>query len=90
MGDLAAIGIVQGKPFEPDERMRGILEDAAAVGSATPGRSSSTRGNPRGWYYDELGVGTATLGRRIQLRHSAAARHHSRESSRRPRPAPGR
>jgi len=35
MGDLAAIGIVKGKPFEPDERMRGILEDAAAVGSAT-------------------------------------------------------
>ena len=35
MGDLAAIGIVKGKPFDPDERMRGILEDAAAVGSAT-------------------------------------------------------
>jgi hypothetical protein len=34
MGDLAAIGIVKGKPFKPDERMRGILEDAAAVGSA--------------------------------------------------------
>jgi hypothetical protein len=35
MGDLAAIGIVKGKPFKPDERMRGILEDAAVVGSAT-------------------------------------------------------
>jgi hypothetical protein len=35
MGQLAAIGIVKGKPFEPDERMRGILEDAAAVGAAT-------------------------------------------------------
>jgi hypothetical protein len=35
MGDLAAIGIVKGKPFAPDERMRAILEDAAAVGSAT-------------------------------------------------------
>jgi hypothetical protein len=35
MGDLAAIGIVKGKPFEPDERMRRILEDAAAVGAAT-------------------------------------------------------
>jgi hypothetical protein len=34
MGDLAAIGIVKGKPFKPDKRMRGILEDAAAVGSA--------------------------------------------------------
>ena len=35
MGQLAAIGIVKGKPFEPDVRMRRILEDAAAVGSAT-------------------------------------------------------
>ena len=35
MGQLAAIGIVKGEPFEPDERMRGILEQAAAVGSAT-------------------------------------------------------
>jgi hypothetical protein len=34
MGDLAAIGIVKGKPFKPDQRMRAILEDAAAVGSA--------------------------------------------------------
>jgi hypothetical protein len=35
MGELAAIGIVKGKPFEPDGRMRRILEEAAAVGSAT-------------------------------------------------------
>ena len=34
MGQLAAIGIVKGEPFEPDERMRRILEDAAAVGAA--------------------------------------------------------
>jgi hypothetical protein len=35
MGQLAAIGIVKGEPFDPDERMRRILEDAAAVGAAT-------------------------------------------------------
>ncbi len=35
MGHLAAIGIVKGEPFEPDERMRRTLEDAAAVGNAT-------------------------------------------------------
>ena len=35
MGQLAAIGIVKGEPFEPDERMRRTLEDAAAVGNAT-------------------------------------------------------
>jgi hypothetical protein len=35
MGALAAIGIVKGQPFEPDERMRGILAEAADVGNAT-------------------------------------------------------
>ncbi|MCC8958353.1 DUF1254 domain-containing protein [Bradyrhizobium sp. Pear77] len=35
LGLLASIGIEQGKPFAPDERMKKILVDAAAVGSAT-------------------------------------------------------
>jgi hypothetical protein len=35
LGQLEAIGIVKGRPFAPDERMRGILEQAAAVGNAT-------------------------------------------------------
>jgi hypothetical protein len=35
MGLLASVGIVHGKPFEPDERMRKILEEAVAVGNAT-------------------------------------------------------
>ena len=35
MGQLASIGIVKGKPFNPDERMRKILAEAAAVGQAT-------------------------------------------------------
>jgi hypothetical protein len=34
-GQLAAIGIVKGKPFKPDARMKKILTDAAAVGNAT-------------------------------------------------------
>lgn len=34
MGALAAIGIVKGKPFAPDERMRKILTEAAAAGAA--------------------------------------------------------
>lgn len=34
-GQLAAIGIVHGKAFRPDERMKKILTDAAAVGQAT-------------------------------------------------------
>ncbi len=34
LGQLAAIGIVKGKPFNPDARMKKILTDAAAVGNA--------------------------------------------------------
>jgi len=33
-GQLAAIGIAHGKPFAPDERLKKILSDAAAVGQA--------------------------------------------------------
>jgi hypothetical protein len=33
-GQLAAIGIVKGQPFNPDARMQKILGDAAAVGNA--------------------------------------------------------
>ncbi|TPG75241.1 DUF1254 domain-containing protein [Pseudomonas arsenicoxydans] len=35
LGLLAAIGIEKGKPFAPDARMKKILTEAAAVGSAT-------------------------------------------------------
>jgi len=41
-GQLAAIGIVHGKPFKPDARMKKILTDAAAVGQAA-GRALSMR-----------------------------------------------
>ncbi|MDM7486780.1 MULTISPECIES: DUF1254 domain-containing protein [Rhodococcus] len=33
-GQLAAIGIVKGRPFAPDERMHAILSQAAPIGSA--------------------------------------------------------
>lgn len=32
-GQLAAIGIVKGRPFAPDERLRGILDEAARIGA---------------------------------------------------------
>lgn len=35
LGQLAAIGIKKGQPFEPDARMRKILEEAADVGAVT-------------------------------------------------------
>ncbi|TPG73952.1 DUF1254 domain-containing protein [Pseudomonas arsenicoxydans] len=51
LGQLAAIGIVKGKPFAPDERMKKILTEAAAVGNAA-GRSLNFRGAEYpGWAY---------------------------------------
>jgi hypothetical protein len=34
-GQLAAIGIVKGKPFKPDARMKKLLNEAATLGNAT-------------------------------------------------------
>ena len=50
MGPLAAIGIVKGKPFAPDARMKKILTEALALANAT---SRSLFMNPRdpSWYY---------------------------------------
>jgi hypothetical protein len=51
MGALSAIGIVKGKPFNPDARMKKILTDAAAIGSAT-GRTLNWRPRaPEGFHY---------------------------------------
>ena len=53
-GQLAAIGIVHGKPFTPDERMKRILSDAAAVGQAS-GRALNWRfatKHPEWAYYE--------------------------------------
>ncbi len=35
LGLFAAIGIEKGKPFNPDDRMKKILEDAANIGAVT-------------------------------------------------------
>jgi hypothetical protein len=49
-GQMAAIGIVKGQPFNPDARMKKILTDAAAVGSAT-GRTLNWRMREKWAYY---------------------------------------
>jgi hypothetical protein len=53
-GQLAAIGIVKGKPFKPDARMKKILTNAAAVGAAA-GRTLNWQyamGHPDWAYYE--------------------------------------
>lgn len=50
MGPIAAVGIVKGKPFAPDARMRKIMNDALAVGNATS-RSLFMAPRAADWYY---------------------------------------
>jgi hypothetical protein len=50
MGPIAAIGIVKGKPFAPDARMKKTLTDALALGNATS-RSLFMNPRDRSWYY---------------------------------------
>lgn len=50
MGSLAATGIVKGKPFNPDARMRKILTEAAAIGTAT-GRTLNWNARESDFYY---------------------------------------
>lgn len=50
MAPIATIGIVKGRPFAPDDRMKGILTDAAAVANAAS-RSLFMRPRDPDWYY---------------------------------------
>lgn len=50
MGSIAAIGIVKGQPFAPDDRMKKILTEAVEVANATA-RSLITNPRDPAWYY---------------------------------------
>lgn len=50
LGLFASLGIVKGKPFAPDERMKAILADAANIGAVTA-RSIAYRMRDRAGYY---------------------------------------
>lgn len=54
MGPIAAIGIVKGKPFAPNTRMKKILTDALAVANATS-RTLFMNPRDRSWYYYDDG-----------------------------------
>jgi len=49
LGTFASIGIVKGKPFNPDKRMKKILSEAAAVGSVTV-RTIMSQPRDKGFY----------------------------------------
>jgi hypothetical protein len=50
MGPLAAVGIIKGKPFAPDARMKNILTQALAVANATS-RSLFMNARDPAWFY---------------------------------------
>ena len=69
-GQLAAIGIVKGKPFKPDANTKRVLTDAAKFGNAT-GRVLNWRFakmHPDWFYLQKFDVGQHAVGRRLQLR----------------------
>ncbi|QJR10823.1 hypothetical protein DSM104443_01893 [Usitatibacter rugosus] len=62
LGLLASIGIEKGKPFAPDERMKKILAEAAAVGNATA-RANAYRSRLAGaYFYPDSAWGTCFVG----------------------------
>ena len=62
LGLLAAIGVEKGSPFAPDDRLRAILEEAAAVGNATARALSFRARDPRAFYYEDSAWFTAFVG----------------------------
>ena len=67
MGSLAAIGIIKGKPFAPDDRMKKILTEALAVANAT---SRTLLLNPRAadwYYYSRFGLDEPAVYQRLRV-----------------------
>ena len=61
-GLLAAIGIRKDRPFAPDERMKRILADAAAVGNATARAIVFDTRDPDAFYYPDSKWKTVFIG----------------------------
>jgi hypothetical protein len=63
-GQIASIGIVKGKPFNPDARWQKILSEAVAVGNATARAIAFDLRDERAYYYGKGGSAwhTAYLG----------------------------
>ncbi|MGB0120215.1 MAG: DUF1254 domain-containing protein [Solirubrobacterales bacterium] len=61
-GLLASIGIHKDRPFEPDERLRGILVEAAAVGNATARAICFQTRDQRAYFYENRKWKTGFVG----------------------------
>lgn len=61
-GLLASIGIHKDRPFEPDERMSGLLVEAAAVGNATARAICFQTRDQRAYFYEDRKWKTGFVG----------------------------
>jgi len=61
-GLFASIGIIKGRPFAPDARMKGILTEAVAVGNATARAIVFDARNEETFYYPNSAWFTGFLG----------------------------
>jgi hypothetical protein len=61
-GVLASIGIVKGEQFAPDDRLRAILVEAAALGNATARTLAFKPRDPRAYYYPHSSWKTGWIG----------------------------
>lgn len=52
-GQIAALGIAKGRPFAPDERMRGILDAGAHIGGAIARSLAYKPRDPGAYYYSD-------------------------------------
>ena len=53
VGQFAAIGIKKGQPFDPDERMKGLLTEAVAIGNASARAISYSPRNKAVFFYED-------------------------------------
>lgn len=72
LGLLASIGIEKGKPFAPDDRMKKILTEAAAVGSATARTLTYKSRIRESQIFPNSGWGTAFVGGSYEFMHNGA------------------
>lgn len=61
-GQLAAIGIVAGQPFAPDDRLRSILDQAARIGAAIVRNLVFAPRDPDVYFYPDSTWATAFVG----------------------------
>ena len=78
MGMMKAIGIAPGQPFQPDDRMRGILERASSTGQAMARSIAFHSEDPARWHWPDRKYAEAFMGGSPSFVSDGAANHDAR------------